>query len=72
MCSTGCRRLVGCEAFRLEGGTQLARNRRFDAGGRSLDELAHFFQFCKSYLAVDSEFACDLVYAWFCSHNSPV
>ncbi len=37
-----------------------------------LDELAHFLQFRKGYLAVDAELGCDLVYAWFSSHNSPV
>ncbi len=65
-------RLVGGEALSLQSGTQLACYRRLDAGGRSLDELAHLFEFRERDFAVDAELARDLVYAWFCSHNSPV
>jgi hypothetical protein len=62
----GCRLLGRLDTIGLEGGTQLAGYRRFDAGGRSFDELAHFLEFLKGFLAVDAEFCCDLVHAWFC------
>ena len=45
---------------------------RFDARRGALDELAHFFELREGDLAVDAEFGGDFVYAWFCSHNSPV
>jgi hypothetical protein len=62
----------GLYAIRFQRGAEAPCDGGFNAGGRSFDELAHFLQFGKGYLAVDAEFGCDLVYAWFCSHNSPV
>src|SRR5690606_5458078 len=57
---------LGCECF-----LEPARYRRLDAGGRSLDELAHLLEFLKGLLRFNAEFCCDLVHAWFC-HSSPV
>jgi hypothetical protein len=69
LCLLLCWRL---SAVRLEGGPQLARNRWFDRRRRTLDEFAQFLEFRQGYLAIDTELACDFVYAWFCSHNSPI
>jgi hypothetical protein len=48
----------------LERRLQATRDRRSDAGGRALDELAHALELLKGDLAVDAEFVRDLVHAW--------
>ncbi len=52
----------------LERGLQPARDGGFDGRRGSLDVLAHLLELLKGDLAVDTEFGCDLVYAWFGSH----
>ena len=65
------RRGLAC-AVCLEGSAQLASDGGLDGRRGALDELAELLELRKSDLAVDTEFGCDLVYAWFGSHNSPV
>jgi hypothetical protein len=58
-------------SFGLEGRLQPPGDRRGDARGRALDELAHVFELVERDLAVDAELGRDFVYAWV-GHISPV
>jgi hypothetical protein len=55
----------------LERGLQPPGDRRGDARGSALDELAHALELVESDLAVDAEIGRDFVYAWV-GHISPV
>ena len=68
----GRRCAAACRAVSLEGGLSLRAT-----GGSMVDEglltnSPMLLELLKGDLAVDTEFGCDLVYAWFGSHNSPV